>query len=266
MSYGQPCSRKTAGPSAGPASTYPTSRTPAWICLTGPNGVTADSLFACVSATGLPFADRVCLTHSYLAQRSNGRTYLLAEELGLLPRGEVATPVDLVEVDDVRIRRLDPAARRAPDLARERREAERDRRRRQRFLAGSRRVWPVGLPVRPRGRRAGAGQPVGGDVVEDVVAGEVARRLVVNEGVRDLVVGVRVVVDHPRRECDGGVQQRVADGLGPSGLLHKVTVAARLERLDRGERRLFLLGVRRQRRRVVQRRHEQVRVDADQAR
>src|SRR5437763_13688312 len=246
MSYGQPCSTRIAGPSARPASTYPTSRTPAWICLTGPNGLTADWLFACVGATGLPFADRACLAHGYLAQRSTGRAHLLAEELGLLPRGEVATLVDLVEVDDVRVRRLDPAARRPPDLARERREAERDRRRWQRLLAGSRRVWPVGLPVRPRCRSAGAGQPVGRDVVEDVVAREVARRLVVGESARDLVVGVRVVVHHPRRECDGGVQQRVADGLGPSGLLHEVTVAARLERLDRGERRLVLPSVRRQ--------------------
>src|SRR2546423_11572664 len=102
MSYGQPCSRKTAGPSAGPASEYPTSSTPAWICLTGPNGVTADSLFACVSATGLPFADRVSLTHGYLAQRTKRRTHLLAEELGLFPCGEVAALVDFVEVDDVR--------------------------------------------------------------------------------------------------------------------------------------------------------------------
>src|SRR5207302_6581395 len=71
------------------------------------------------------------------AQRLERSTHLLAEELGLLPRGEVATLVNLVEVDDVRVRRLDPAARRPPDLARERREAERDRRRRQRLLAGS---------------------------------------------------------------------------------------------------------------------------------
>src|SRR3982074_574016 len=114
MSYGQPCSRRIAEPSVGPASTYPTSSTPAWICLTGPNGVTADSLFACVSATGLSFADRVSLTQGYLAHRSERRAHLLAEELGLLPRGEVATLVDLVEVDDVRVRRLDPAAPRPP--------------------------------------------------------------------------------------------------------------------------------------------------------
>src|SRR6185312_13610329 len=107
--------------------------------------------------------------------------HLRAEKLGFLPRGEVAALVDLVEVDDVRVRRLDPTARRPPDLAWERREAERDRRRGQSLLAGSRRVWPVGLPVRPRCRSAGAGQPVGRDVVEAVVAGEVARRLVVGK-------------------------------------------------------------------------------------
>src|SRR4051794_39153098 len=32
MSYGQPCSRTTAGPSRGPSSSYPTSRTPASTC------------------------------------------------------------------------------------------------------------------------------------------------------------------------------------------------------------------------------------------
>src|SRR5436305_9462302 len=103
MSYGQPCSRTTAGPSAGPASTYPTSSTPAWICLTGPNGVTADSLFACVGVTGLPSLTRVSLTQGYLPHRSERRAHLIAEELGLLPRGEVATLVDVVEVHDVRV-------------------------------------------------------------------------------------------------------------------------------------------------------------------
>src|SRR5271165_5134193 len=39
MSYGQPCRRSTAGPSAGPASTYPTLRRPASICFSRPNDV-----------------------------------------------------------------------------------------------------------------------------------------------------------------------------------------------------------------------------------
>src|SRR5262249_34693199 len=53
------------------------------------------------------------------------------------------------------------------------------------------------LPVRPRGRSAGARQPVQRDVVEDVVACEVAHRLAVDEGAGDLVVAVGVVVEQP---------------------------------------------------------------------
>src|SRR6185369_16605572 len=41
MSYGHPCRRKTGGPEAGPASTYPTFSAPASICLTGPNDACA---------------------------------------------------------------------------------------------------------------------------------------------------------------------------------------------------------------------------------
>src|SRR5262249_13920494 len=57
------------------------------------------------------------------------------EELRLLPGWEVAAPVDLVEVHEVGIDRLDPAARGSPDLTGERREADRNRDRR-RSLAG----------------------------------------------------------------------------------------------------------------------------------
>src|SRR6478736_10150894 len=64
------------------------------------------------------------------AQRLECSSYLGGEEQRLFPRGEVAAVFDLVEVDDVRVARLDPTARRPPDLARERREAEWDRRRR----------------------------------------------------------------------------------------------------------------------------------------
>src|SRR5262252_899578 len=44
MSYGQPCSRMTARPSAGPVSAYPTFKTPASICLSEPNDVLAPGL------------------------------------------------------------------------------------------------------------------------------------------------------------------------------------------------------------------------------
>src|SRR4029078_8941294 len=61
-------------------------------------------------------------------QRGECGAQLQREELGLLPGGEVAAPLGLVEVSDVRITRLDPAARRPRDLTGERREPERDRR------------------------------------------------------------------------------------------------------------------------------------------
>ncbi|MNY42991.1 hypothetical protein D3C86_1779200 [compost metagenome] len=41
MSYGQPCSRITTGPPAGPVSAYATSSSPALMCLSGPKGESA---------------------------------------------------------------------------------------------------------------------------------------------------------------------------------------------------------------------------------
>src|SRR6476469_7586899 len=65
-----------------------------------------------------------------LAQRTEGGPQLLREEPRFLPSGEVTALVHLVEVDDVGVRLLDPAARGPPDLPGERREADwnRDRR------------------------------------------------------------------------------------------------------------------------------------------
>src|SRR6476620_7065568 len=67
-----------------------------------------------------------------LPQRPERGAHLFREELRFLPSGEVAALVDLVEVDvDVRVGPLDPAAGGAPDLARERGEADRNRDRRR---------------------------------------------------------------------------------------------------------------------------------------
>ena len=101
------------------------------------------------------------------------------------------------------------------------------------------------------------------DVVEDVVAREVARGLPVDEGAGDLVVAVRVVVDHPGGQGDGRVEQGVADRLRPGGHLDEVAVSGLPEGGDLRGRGAFLVGVRRHG--AAQRRHEQVRVDADQA-
>ena len=48
---------------------------------------------------------------------------------------------------------------------------------------------------------------------------------IVDEGACDLVVGVGVVVDHPGREGDRGVEQGVADRLRPGGHLDEVAVS-----------------------------------------
>ena len=174
----------------------------------------------------------------------------------------MAALVDLVEVGEVRVRLLDPAARSPPDLAGEGREANRDRRRRQSLTGRGRRVRSVGFPVRPGCGGAGASQPVQRDVVEDVVSGQVARGLAVDEGARDLVVGVRIVVGHPGRECDRRVQQGIADRLRAGGHLDEVAVSGLLEGRDLRGRRAFLVGVGRHG--AAERRHEQVRVDAGQ--
>src|SRR5580765_3026150 len=118
------------------------------------------------------------------ANRLERCTQLGGKELRLLPGREVPALVDRVEVDDIGIGLLDPAARGPPDLARERRERERDRRRGQRLGARGRRVRPVSLPVRTGRRGSGARQPVERDVVEDVVTGQIPRGLVLDEGAR----------------------------------------------------------------------------------
>src|SRR5918995_196691 len=139
-----------------------------------------------------------------LTQRGECGSHLLREELGLFPSGEVAAPIDLVEVADVGVDCIDPAARGPPDLAREGAEADRNRDL-QRSLPGRQgcRQGSSVLPVRPGRRGAGARQPVQRDVVDNVLPGEIACGLAVDEGARDLVVAVRVVVEQPGGQGDG---------------------------------------------------------------
>src|SRR4051794_17263259 len=59
------------------------------------------------------------------AERPERGADLLREEIRLLPGGEVAAPRDFVEVVEAGIGLLGPTARGSPDLARERREADR---------------------------------------------------------------------------------------------------------------------------------------------
>src|SRR5262249_44863497 len=109
------------------------------------------------------------------AQRPEGRAQLAREEIRLLPRGEVIAAVDFVEVDEVRVRLLGPAPRRLVELAREDADGRGDGGALD--VEEAERVLPVeaarGDPrVRHPGHR---------DVVEDLVAGQVADRLAVDE-------------------------------------------------------------------------------------
>jgi hypothetical protein len=110
--------------------------------------------------------------------------------------------VDLVEVGEVRVRLLDPAARGPEDLAGEGGESDRERDF-WRNLAGRQSLGSSGLPVLTGRRGPGTCQPVQGDVVDDVVPGEIARGLAVDKGAGDLLVAVGVVVEHPGRQGDG---------------------------------------------------------------
>src|SRR5215469_16677367 len=179
-----------------------------------------------------------------LAKRAERRSDLGREQLRLLPRGEVTAPGGVVVIDEGWVLLLHPAARGAEDLAGEDREADR-KRDRWRRLAGRKCLGAGGLPVQAGGRGPGAGQPVQRDVVEDVVPGQTARGPPPGEGAGDLVVGVGVWVEHPARQGDGGIQQGVADGLRPRGLLKEVGEASLPFRGERLGRRAFLLGVRR---------------------
>ena len=72
---------------------------------------------------------------SHLAERLEARADLFRKQLRFFPGGEVAAPVGLVEVDDVGVELLDPAAWGPEDLVGEGGEADRECDRR-RSLAG----------------------------------------------------------------------------------------------------------------------------------
>ena len=105
----------------------------------------------------------------------------------------MAALFDLVEVSDVRVGVLNPAAR-SPENSPGNVVKPTGSDTGAGAWPAARAVGSSAFPVRPGRRGPGARQPVQGDVVEDVVPGEVARRLLVEEGAGDLVVTVRVVV------------------------------------------------------------------------
>src|SRR6516225_11307128 len=102
------------------------------------------------------------------AHRPEARADLFAEELRLLPRGEVAALVNFVEVDGVGVGALRPASRSLVLLAWE----DADSHWNGDALDVEEPTFV--FPVQTRGRHSGVGEPVERDVVEELVTGQFA--------------------------------------------------------------------------------------------
>src|SRR6185369_12598220 len=96
-------------------------------------------------------------------QRLERRAHLAGEQLRLLPGGEVTAFRQLVVVNELRIGPLSPSPRYRVDLVRIDADCDRDAnalRRNEALLV---------LPIEARRGNGGVGQPVEGNIVEDVV-------------------------------------------------------------------------------------------------
>ena len=95
-----------------------------------------------------------------LAQRSERRAQLRREQLRVLPHGEVAATVDLVEVGQLGEGATGPGLLGAKDLVREHRDGHRDRDLGAFLIARTDQASSAVLPVDPCRRGGGVRQPV----------------------------------------------------------------------------------------------------------
>jgi hypothetical protein len=137
----------------------------------------------------------------------------------LLERREVPAARRLAPVPDVPEPSLRPPPGRPRVLAREDRASGGDVHDVRQPPAEDLLDAPEALPVQPRRRRAGAGQPVEHQVVEQLVAREHGLRPAAGVGPRG------ELLDDPRAQQRRGVDEAVADRLRPGGLLVGVAVA-----------------------------------------
>ena len=108
----------------------------------------------------------------------------------------MAAPVDLVEVDELGVGPLGPAPRGAVQLIGEDSDGGRDV-----DVLGGEEVERV-LPVQPGGGNLGVRSASRTSRVEDFVPGQVADA-VTREGVGDVLIAGRVVIDHPGGQAGG---------------------------------------------------------------
>src|SRR5918998_6016980 len=136
-----------------------------------------------------------------LAQRSEPRSELLGEQLWLLPRREVTTPVDLVEVDEVGVGLLCPTPRGLICLA-----GKDARGHRNGDALGVPKATLV-FPIETRRRDPRVRQPIKRDIVEDLLTRQFARGARGPVQSRDdrrgrLAVSI-IVVEKPGGQADG---------------------------------------------------------------
>src|SRR6266568_5367798 len=139
------------------------------------------------------------------AKRLEARAHLGDEELGLLPRREVAALGELVVVDELRIRPLRPPLRGGVDLLGK--DAHGDGNLDAPGVEEAALRNSPEFPVEPRRGDRRVREPVVRDVVEDVVSAQAFRLAVEASG--DHVVALRIVVEDPGSQADGGVHDRV---------------------------------------------------------
>src|ERR687894_1929987 len=156
-----------------------------------------------LSHSAAPPSEGMCrrLKHGHLPKRPERRAKLLCKELRLLPSGEVAASINFVEVNEVGVGLLRPAARRLILLAGKDGRGNGD--------VDALRVEEATLvfPIEARRRDSRVRQPIKRDVVEDLVTRQFAggaRGPVQSRGDRRgrLAVSI-VVVEKPGGQADG---------------------------------------------------------------
>src|SRR5215218_8719890 len=134
-----------------------------------------------------------------LAKRPECGSDLLGEQLRLLPRREVTTLVDLVEVDELGIGLLGPAARGLILLAGKDAHGHRNR-----DALGVEKATPV-FPIQTRCRDPRVRQPIKRDIVEDLLTRQFARGArgpVQSRGDRRSRLAASIIVVEPGGQAD----------------------------------------------------------------
>src|SRR6202162_1206197 len=98
MSQGQPCRRMTGGPLAGPASAYPTFRTPASICFNELNDVFVPGLIGfilvdCASAEPIMSSSAAAMVRTAVPKRRR-RSWLISSDICLSNGNQIDAAAD----------------------------------------------------------------------------------------------------------------------------------------------------------------------------